>query len=321
MILYQWRGGARNFGDELNALLWPRLLPDFFDTDPGTTFLGIGSILDARHDPAPLKLVAGSGYGGYEAPARLDARWSVHWVRGPRTARQFGLSPSLGIGDPGSLVPLAGLAPPVTPTDIGFMPHFESAIRGAWDDAAIAAGLRLIDPRGDPGGIIAAIACCRVLLSEALHGIIVADAIRVPWIALQPLAQAHRPKWLDWAETLDLDIPFRHLAPSTLLEHAHLTSLSRFHLGRRILGRQADRLRAIARDRFVDRAAGALRRAAEREPTLSRPESLDRSQARMAGAIEILRRTPILDAVRPVSPPLLPRPISAYQDMPGRLPA
>ena len=71
---------------------------------------------------------------------------------------------------------------------IGFMPHFESLARGAWAEAAAAAGITLIDPRGDPAAIIAAIGACRLLLSEAMHGVIVADAMRVPWIALRPLA-------------------------------------------------------------------------------------------------------------------------------------
>src|ERR1700738_4193797 len=111
MILYQWRGQHRNFGDELNSLVWPGLLPEFFDQNDDTSFLGIGSILDDRHDPRSTKIVAGSGYGGYEARIALDETWIVHWVRGRRTARLLGLPPSLGLGDPASLVTLAGLAP------------------------------------------------------------------------------------------------------------------------------------------------------------------------------------------------------------------
>ncbi len=112
MILYQWRGSHRNFGDELNSLLWPKLLPGFFDDDAATRFLGIGSILDNRHDPAMTKVVAGSGYGGYQPRIALNETWVVHWVRGRRTARSLGLPTTMGIGDPASLLPLAGLSPP-----------------------------------------------------------------------------------------------------------------------------------------------------------------------------------------------------------------
>ena len=96
-----------------------------------------------------------------------------------------------------------------TPTresrDLGFIPHFESLNRGAWQEVAALAGVTLIDPRDDPLVVLGAISRCRVVISEALHGIIVADALRVPWIAIRPLAPIHRPKWFDWAETLDVD--------------------------------------------------------------------------------------------------------------------
>jgi succinoglycan biosynthesis protein ExoV len=292
MILYHWRGPHRNFGDELNGELWPRLLPDFFDQNEDTRFLGIGSILDNRHDPRATKLVAGSGYGGYEAGITLDQTWIVHWVRGPRTARHLGLPPDLGLGDPGSLVPLAGLMPERESRDIGFMPHFESAARGAWREVSAITGTTLIDPRDDPKAIIDAISRCRVLMSEALHGIIVADALRVPWIAIRPLAPIHRPKWFDWADTLDLAIAFHPLSPSTALERAHLTRLSHFHMGRGILHRQAARLRDIGRDHHIDRAAHALHAIAGAEPQLSRRVPLDRAQNRMMEAIVRLRRSP-----------------------------
>jgi len=313
VILYRWRGQHRNFGDELNTLLWPELLPNFFDCDETTRFLGIGSVLDSRHDPMTTKLVAGTGYGGYEPRVSLDKTWIVHWVRGPRTARQLGLPAALGIGDPASLVPLAGLAPTRENRDIGFMPHFESAVRGAWRDVAARAGVTLIDPRDDPRAIIAAIAKCRVMISEALHGVIVADVLRVPWIAIRPLARIHRAKWTDWAESLDLTIEFRDLCPSSALERAHLSPLTRFHVGRTTLHRHGERLRGVARERYIDQAAHALRMAAAAEPRLSGGERLDMAQARMMEAIAVLRRTPRLPS------PLHARAVSAYHDMPNRL--
>jgi succinoglycan biosynthesis protein ExoV len=331
MILYQWRGAHRNFGDELNSLIWPRLLPDFFDEDGATRFLGIGSILDNRHDPGTVKLVAGSGYGGYQPRIALDDTWIVHWVRGRRTAALLGLPTDLGIGDPASLMPLAGLSPPREDRDVGFIPHFESAIRGAWQDVSEAAGVTLIDPRDDPLAVIAAIGKCRVVISEALHGIIVADALRVPWIAVRPLAPIHRPKWIDWAETLDLTIAFQELEPSSALERAHLTHLSRFHVGRRVLHMQAARLRGIARERYIDQAAKALRATAEAEPQLSRTALLENAQTRMMEAIVTLRRDPLRGWRRDMRDrpgigssqigalPLQGRAISDYHEMPGRM--
>ena len=293
MILYRWQGAARNFGDELNTVLWPALLPGFFNDDPAERFIGIGSVLDRRHAGAGLKLVVGSGYGGYQKPPELDRKWDIRWVRGPRTAQRLHLPESLGLGDPASLLPQTGLVPTRKPSRIGFMPHFESAAGGAWDAAAAASGITLIDPRGDPLAIAAAIAGCHVLLSEALHGAIVADALGVPWIAIEPLAPIHRPKWQDWADTLDLTIRFQHLPPSSLLERARLSGVARFHAGRGLLDRHADRLRHVAHGWFVERAARSLRRAAMATPQLSCRAALDRCQSRMLDQLHMLRRAPL----------------------------
>jgi hypothetical protein len=313
MILYRWQGQARNFGDELNTELWPRLLPDFFDDDAGTVFLGIGSILDGRHTTRARKLVVGSGYGGYEGPPRLDSSWVISWVRGPRTAHMLGLPPETGLGDPASLLPFAGLVDAGTDTGadtrragayrpIGFMPHFESAAHGAWRAASRAAGLRLIDPRDDPAAITAAITGCRLLLSEALHGVIVADALRIPWIAIEPLAPVHRPKWHDWADTLDLRIVFRRLPSSTLLQAAHTSTLANYHLGRRLLARHGERLRCIGGARFLAAAVSALEAAAQATPQLSAAGALERSQIRMLDQVARLKAGARHAATRRVPP-------------------
>ncbi len=293
MILYRWQGAARNFGDELNTVLWPRLLPGFFNDDPAERFLGIGSVLDRRHTGAGLKLVAGSGYGGYQQLPTLDRAWDIRWVRGPRTALKLGLSPSLGLGDPAALLPIAGLVPVLKPSRIGFMPHFESAAGGAWDAAAAATGITLIDPRGDPLAIAAGIAGCHVLLSEALHGAIVADALGVPWVAIEPLAPIHRPKWQDWADTLELTIRFQRLPPSSLLERARLSGLTSFHMGRGMLDRHAERLRRVAPGWFMERAARSLHQAAMAPPQLSCRAALDRCQSRMLDRLHTLRWAPL----------------------------
>jgi succinoglycan biosynthesis protein ExoV len=287
--LFAWEGVARNFGDSLNRLLWPRLLPDFFDDDPAELFLGIGSVLDARHDASTVKLVAGAGYGGYAPLPTLDTRWIIHWVRGPRTARLLGLPDDCALGDPAMLVDRRRDA---DPSRIGFMPHFESAANGAWAEVAQAVGVTLIDPRDEPAGILAAIGGCRTLLSEAMHGAIVADAMRTPWVALRPLAAVHRPKWHDWADALGLQLRFHCLPASTLPEWLWATQLAACHRGRGLLRCAGPWLTGAARRRFVDRASRALAAAAAAPAQLSADAALDRCRARMMERMNAIRHSP-----------------------------
>jgi succinoglycan biosynthesis protein ExoV len=304
VILYRWRGRPSNFGDELNAVLWPRLLPDFFDDDPAIRFLGIGSVLDRRHPSRAIKIVAGSGYGGYERKADLDDTWIIHWVRGPRTAAALGLPRALALGDPAVLVPeVLGLSAADGGT-IGFMPHFESAARGTWRQAADRAGIRLIDPRDPPLTILRAIGQCEMLLSEALHGVIVADALRVPWIPIRPMARIHRAKWSDWADTMDLRPRFVGLPASTLSERAWAGTLGRFHTTRTWLGRHEKHLNRLTPEWLTERASEALRLAAWTEPHLSADATLDRCQSRMLDAVHTLRLRPRFGAG--VSAPIVP---------------
>ncbi len=288
MQLYRWRGAARNFGDELNTLLWPRMLPGFFDDDPAEQFLGIGSVLDARHNTGVVKLVAGAGYGGYQAPPGLDASWVIHWVRGPRTARLLGLPEACGLGDPAMLLP----EPCAGGQSIGFMPHFESLERGEWAEAAHVAGITLIDPRGDPAAILGAIGDCRLLLSEAMHGVIVADAMRVPWIALRPIVSMHRAKWQDWADTLGLQLRFQRLAAASLAERLHASPLAATRRGRHVLHLAHPILQVAARRWFIEQAARSLAAAAASAPQLSTAAALDRCRTRMLDRVDALRRDP-----------------------------
>ena len=297
MILYHWQGHTPNFGDELNTLLWPRLLPGFFDDRPDARFLGIGSILDARHPRDQFKVVAGAGYAGYERKPLIDRTWIIHWVRGPMTATALGLPGTLGLGDPAMLLPLVLPCPAAQPTVIGFMPHFETLTRGPWHRAASMAGMALIDPRSPPESVVAAIGRCRLLLSESLHGAIVADAMRVPWVAIRPLAGIHRQKWRDWAETVDLTIRPQPLTPSSGSEWLGIGTLGRLHRVRGFIARHRHELDVLWPERLLAGAAEGLRRAAMAEPNLSTEPVLRRRQARMMEAVAVLRRQPMQGAL------------------------
>jgi succinoglycan biosynthesis protein ExoV len=231
--LQYFRGNKPNFGDELNPWLWPRLLPGFFNDDSKTLFLGIGSILGDSYDPTAKKVVFGAGYvSSYhkQAPNVHGADWDIFFVRGPRTARALRLPESMGIGDPAVLilelcVPLRREA-----LFVGFMPHWESVDRGKWEAVCNLAGIRLINPCAPVQRVIAEILQCKVLVSEAMHGAIVADTLRVPWIPVMPIDETHRDKWFDWADTVGIKLRQRRRlwpsSPSEFLSALHLPGLA-----------------------------------------------------------------------------------------------
>jgi Polysaccharide pyruvyl transferase len=89
---------------------------------------------------------------------------------------------------------------------VSFMPHIISAYSEQWSDIANDAGLHYIDPRDSIDKILQEIRESELLLTEAMHGAIVADAFRVPWIRVQS-GERHAPtfKWLDWTESLGIN--------------------------------------------------------------------------------------------------------------------
>jgi succinoglycan biosynthesis protein ExoV len=287
MRLYVYRDRAPNFGDELNPWLFPRLLPGFFDDAPEVLFLGIGSILFDSHPAGARKLVFGSGYGGYTAPPVMDSSWDVRFVRGHRTAAQFGLPAATAVGDSAILLATLGLRRAPLAGKRIFMPHIDSACDGAWAPAAAEAGLHYVDPRGSVDAILAEILSAEMVVTEAMHGAIVADALRVPWVGMRPLHGVHHNKWLDWASVLDLRPRLQNLPPSNALEVALRAASGRREVQRRL------RWYFRAHTAFgagLARAAAvrALRAAAAATPQLSADPALDRAASRMQQALHRL---------------------------------
>jgi exopolysaccharide glucosyl ketal-pyruvate-transferase len=312
VFLRYWRGAVPNFGDELNAWLWPKLLPGFFDLDERELFLGIGSILFHDYPANARKIVFGSGYGGYTPPPRIDANWTFYFVRGPRTAQVLGLNPRLAVGDAAvmlRLIPDALPAPASPRFGTAYMPHWDSAVSGEWEQLAARAGMTYIDPRWPVDRVIAALRSCELLVSEAMHGAIVADALRIPWIPFLP-HPIHRFKWYDFAESLDLRLSFAQSAQLTWVD-ALATSLERHPIAERRARYYGHRMRHLGSAVYRWNAVRALRGAARTQPFLSSDRTIERVTQRMAGELARLRadhviRKAILDAP-PGLPPFAPQ--------------
>ncbi len=294
MKLCYWR--KQNFGDALNEWLWARLLPQFFDNDDSVVFIGMGSLLGRTHlrsynlQPDATKIVFGTGYGGitFGSPPEIDHRWKIYFVRGPYTAKALGVDHSLGIGDPASLVSrvMETIALPRHADGPAFMPQLDSAAHGAWRSIAHSAGLKYIDPRASVESVLRDIASASVLVTEAMHGAIVADGLRIPWIAFAPSEQ-HQSKWHDWADSIGLKITFARRAPATLPE-ALSTLLAMSPRNQRRLSHYAAPLFEIG---FADRlyrntAIKALERASRTTPLLSSDENIRKATDRMLQNIE-----------------------------------
>lgn len=209
-----------NFGDDLNQWLWDALMPGWRDWPDRRTLFGVGTLLQPanleRHRPA---LVMGSGYGyGAMPSAELIAATDFRAVRGPLTCRSFGLDAGLGITDPAAVIPTLGLDAfaDLRPSgDAIFIPHYTSAsVAIGWARVCEGAGLRYVSPGDESHAVIRAIAEARLVVTESMHGAILADAFRVPWVAVRFSDKFNEYKWNDWAAGLGMSVaPYDLLGP------------------------------------------------------------------------------------------------------------
>ncbi|WP_445777442.1 polysaccharide pyruvyl transferase family protein [Shewanella sp.] len=233
MKLTFFESNPSNFGDELNKYLWCRIIePGFFDEDKETLFLGIGSILWNDYPQKSKKIVMGSGYGGYTGiPNVNDGSWDISFIRGPRTAQLLNIDKSKIITDAAILTKYLDFSdvnsPIVEGKKVGFMPHFQSIQRSNWKDVCNLSGIIYLDPT-DPDILktLSIMKSCDFIISEAMHGVILADTLRVPWIPIEPKFKLHRNKWFDWAESMDINLKFTSCPNSSMLDFWHsLTGL------------------------------------------------------------------------------------------------
>lgn len=288
MKMYYFKGPSTNFGDELNVWLWPRLLPNFFDEQEDHIFLGIGSTLFDSLPLAAHKIVFGAGYGGYTAPPKIDGNWDFYFVRGPLTARAIGVDAALGVGDAAILLRSCVTARPQKRFKTSFMPHWESLFDGDWSAVCSEAGVHLIDPGAPVETVLEEILASELVVTEAMHGAIVSDALRVPWVPARPVQFQHRYKWFDWAYALEIELRPQTLLPSNGLEAA-MSRLSVGKKGAARLRRRGQFLKSAAAPYFREKAARSLQTLAAEEPTLSRDAVIARAHRIMLEKLDVLK--------------------------------
>lgn len=214
MKIYYYKAEQGNFGDDLNLWLWPKLIDqDVLSSKPGI-FISIGTVLDDRFsgDEGP-KIVFGAGIRDISNfHTNIDGSWDIRFVRGPITAEALKLSRDKVITDPAIALALLEWVPANKKYSCSFIPHYRTASNLDCKALAEKAGLHFIDPRQSVDKVIDEIRSSEKIITEAMHGAIVADTFRVPWLrvnvqrSVSDVADIFFMKWLDWGLSLGVDV-------------------------------------------------------------------------------------------------------------------
>ncbi|MEO9335932.1 polysaccharide pyruvyl transferase family protein [Mesorhizobium sp. SB112] len=310
---FYWESEHGNFGDDLNLWLWDFLLPGFREVHPELLLVGVGTVLNKALLPETgKKLVIGSGFGYGSLPDMSDrSEWDIRCVRGPLTAEKVGLPQELGIIDPAVMVadmPEFQNLPKLH--DAIFIPHWESTVGGIWPIVCKAAGLTYVDPCGEAKSVINAIAQSRLVIAESMHAAILADAFRVPWVAVSTSRSINSFKWSDWASTVHVAYKPQHVPVSSRAEA--ITKGARFW-GVQFQGKQAvsedpnksgfdkslvmtqqdphqSPLRVLAKQVLAAPSTLALRSARKSKPQLSADSVLEAQKQKFRDVLAEIRR-------------------------------
>jgi succinoglycan biosynthesis protein ExoV len=132
--------------------------------------------------------------------------YRILFVRGPLTARLLGLNTQDRFADAGYLLMNTDCIQrykELRKSHISFMPHYTAAsdspgLRKIFEDV----GFQYIDPRGDIDEVLKAISSSSLLLTEALHGAVMSDVLRTPWIPMKSSEDIFEFKWIDFMDSI-----------------------------------------------------------------------------------------------------------------------
>ena len=199
-----------NFGDNLNSLLWRTLLAEIGPVRPCQAVYGVGSFHGIAI-PKKTKIlhVMGSGCAGRSRISSAVGKGvHFHFVRGPRTAEAWNCGAGV-LADGAVLLAhtyLGNLAPERRAESVGYVPHHISDQLADYEYICRQAGVRYIGSKGyDTEGFVRKLKSCDYVITEALHGAIVADLFRIPWLAVSSRRHINAYKWNDWCQSVGLE--------------------------------------------------------------------------------------------------------------------
>jgi len=182
----------RNFGDYLSPLIVEAVSGKQVEYAPlsRADLMAIGTILirerKARFLGFKRKIhVWGSGCG--QEDESFSGRHYYHAVRGAETLRRIeGNVGPVALGDPGLLAPLLLKKAVAKQYKIGFVPHYvDKSLPTVVEFIEKNKEVHFIDVHKPPIQVIEEIAACEFVISSSMHGLIVADAFKVPNVRIR----------------------------------------------------------------------------------------------------------------------------------------
>lgn len=201
MDIYVHPCNKKNIGDELNHWFWPELMGDALHTHHGSLLVGIGTVLNDKLPKDRDIHVMGSGAGYGELTHH--SQWNIHFVRGFLTAKAIGVDKAKVASDPGLLISKLRPQDSGKKHKLSFMPHV-NIDSPRYRDFIHSLGWHYISPSDEESVVLADIAATEKLITSAMHGAILADAYRTPWLPISTSPEILNFKWQDWFSSVDI---------------------------------------------------------------------------------------------------------------------
>lgn len=227
MKLIYYKADIGNFGDDLNKWLWPKIFGEnFFNDSKEDCFIGIGSILNENSNLMlevqnyENKHIFGSGVRSINTNLKFDSSYNAVFYRGPFSALKMEGKADNYISDSAYGIVFTDfykklLSENIKKHEISFIPYFRSENRTDWKKMCLLNGWNYISPtKNDIEFTLKEIAQSNYIITEAMHGAILADAFRVPWKRIRFHAHINETeavsefKWNDWLSSIGINFSY-----------------------------------------------------------------------------------------------------------------
>ncbi len=209
---YELSHNSLNFGDSINPMLCKHFFHKSIMSSEEICLVGIGTILNdqniERVQSYKKKIIfsSGTGYGDFNLCENDRDSWDFTCVRGPLTAEKLNLPEEKAICD-GAIL-LSDLFPPAPASQrdgILFIPHVNTVWSSGKSLEKICKSLdiKMLSPGVKTEEFINAVRNAELVITEAMHGAILADTMRTPWIPFD-MRDVEPFKWQDWFASINL---------------------------------------------------------------------------------------------------------------------